>query len=394
MFELICKGWYLSNATFSRGIHVLSHALRGPSQFSDRDPAFIDCRVALAPPLCIRSPFASAFERWNVDLSIAPVINCRTLTEDRKSRLICTEPAQPVSSSPRVVSGVCALPPLRACRAVYASPTDHRIQRRPGESSVMFSKFAADLSKSFTSNITSNYTLSTEPVSFSGPWKIYDAKKKSTKKPASVFVFEKKSLEPPGGSSLSGRSDRGGGLKRAHEEVIERLKKEASSLARLRHPSVLELVEPVEDTRGGGLMFATEPVTTSLAGLLQEKDEQEKAGGVGGRSSRYVVEEANGHKRRRELEIDELEIQKGLLQVAKGLEFLHESAGLVHANLTPDAIFINAKVGNDIHIVPSVLLIAVTVGLENIGARVLHTTRELYQANLRVAHLPFRSPQS
>lgn len=209
----------------------------------------------------------------------------------------------------------------------------------------MFSKFAADLSKSFNSNITNNYTLSQEPTSFSGPWKIYDAKGKKTKKAVSVFVFEKRSLDPPGGASLGGRSSGASALKRAQEEVIERLKKEASSLARLRHPSVLELVEPVEDTRGGGLMFATEPVTASLAGLLQDKDEQEKAGGVGGRRSRYVVEEENGQKRRRELEIDELEIQKGLLQVAKGLEFLHESAGLVHANLTSDAIFVNVKVG-------------------------------------------------
>ncbi|KAI4695783.1 hypothetical protein J4E81_006112 [Alternaria sp. BMP 2799] len=196
--------------------------------------------------------------------------------------------------------------------------------------------------KSFTSNISSNYTLSPQPTSYAGPWKIYDAKKKSTGKAASVFVFEKKSLEPPAGAGFGGRSA-ASGLKRAHEEVVERLKKEASSLARLRHPSVLELAEPVEETRGGGLMFATEPVTASLAGLLQEKDEQEKAGGVGGRRSRYVIEEADGQKRRRELEIDELEIQKGLLQIAKGLEFLHESAGLVHANLTPDAIFINAK---------------------------------------------------
>ncbi|RAR07054.1 protein kinase domain-containing protein ppk32 [Stemphylium lycopersici] len=196
--------------------------------------------------------------------------------------------------------------------------------------------------KSFTSNISSNYTLSPQPTSYSGPWKIYDAKKKSTGKAASVFVFEKKSLEPPAGAGFGGRSA-ASGLKRAHEEVVERLKKEASSLARLRHPSVLELAEPVEETRGGGLMFATEPVTASLAGLLLDKDEQEKAGGVGGRRSRYVVEEADGQKRRRELEIDELEIQKGLLQIAKGLEFLHESAGLVHANLTPDAIFINAK---------------------------------------------------
>ncbi|KAK3720372.1 Protein kinase domain-containing protein ppk32 [Vermiconidia calcicola] len=195
--------------------------------------------------------------------------------------------------------------------------------------------------KSFTSNISSNYTVSPQPSSTAGPWKIFDAKRKATGKAASVFVFEKKSLEPSGG----GLGGRGGAasLRRVHEEVLERLKREASSLARLRHPSILELAEPVEETRYGGLMFATEPVTASLAQLLQDKDEQERGGGVGGRGSRYVVEEADGTKRRRELEIDELEIQKGLLQLGKGLEFLHESAALVHANLTPEAILVNAK---------------------------------------------------
>ncbi len=197
--------------------------------------------------------------------------------------------------------------------------------------------------KSFTSNITSNYSISPNPSSQSGPWKIYDGKKKGSGKAVSVFVFERKSLDPLGSSFGS----RGGttSLKRAHDEILERLKKEASALARLRHPSILELAEPVEDTRSGGLMFATEPVTASLAGLLDEKTDQERLGGVGGRSSRYVIEDPDGKgRRRREIEIDELEIQKGLLQVAKGLEFLHESAGLVHANLTPEAIFINAKV--------------------------------------------------
>jgi SCY1-like protein 2 len=42
-------------------------------------------------------------------------------------------------------------------------------------------------------------------------------------------------------------------------------------------------------------------------------------------------------------ELDEIEIQKGLLQIGKALQFLHESAKLVHCNLTPDAIVINAK---------------------------------------------------
>jgi SCY1-like protein 2 len=201
----------------------------------------------------------------------------------------------------------------------------------------MFSKALSSL----TSHISSNYSLSPQPSSTSGPWKIFDAKRKQSGKPASVFVFDPKTLQPPGGS-LGGRGGNAS-LKRAHGEVVERLKKEASSLARLRHPSILELQEPVEETRNGGLMFATEPVTASLASLLQEKDEQERAGGVGGRGSRYVVEEADGARKRRELEIDELELQKGLLQLGKGLEFLHESAGLVHANLTPEAVLVNAK---------------------------------------------------
>lgn len=195
--------------------------------------------------------------------------------------------------------------------------------------------------KSFSStNISSNYTVSPNPTSTAGPWKIYDAKKKSTGKAYSVFAFDKKSLDAHGSSVGKGNA---ASYKRSVEEVVERLKKEASSLAKLRHPSILELVEPVEETRGGGLQFVTESVTTSLSSLLQEKDEQERSGGPGGRSSRYVTEDADGVRRRREIEIDELEIQKGLLQISKALEFLHDNAGLVHGNLTPEAVLINAK---------------------------------------------------
>jgi len=194
--------------------------------------------------------------------------------------------------------------------------------------------------KYVTSNINGNYSVASAPSSTSGPWKIYDAKKKSTGKTASVFVLDRKSLDAH--SSSLGRTS-ASSLKRATEEVVERLKKEASSLARLRHPNILELVEPVEDTRNGGIQFATETVTASLSGLLRDKDEEERSGGVGGRPSRYVTEDADG-RRRKDVEIDELEIQKGLEQISKALEFLHDHAGLVHGNLTPDAIFVNAKV--------------------------------------------------
>ncbi|KAJ5787383.1 hypothetical protein N7457_002373 [Penicillium paradoxum] len=194
--------------------------------------------------------------------------------------------------------------------------------------------------KSFNSNISAHYQISPNPTVYSGPWKIHDAKNKSTGTAASVFIFDRKSLESR--SNGFGRSS-GSSSKKLQDDVIERLKREASNLARLRHPSILQVLEPVEETRNGGLMFATEHLTASLSGLLLEKDNQENTTRAGSRTSRFVVEEADGTRRRRDLEIDELEIQKGLLQVAKGLEFLHESAGLVHGNLNPEAIYINAK---------------------------------------------------
>ena len=189
--------------------------------------------------------------------------------------------------------------------------------------------------KSFSSNITANYTISNNPSSVAGAWKVFDGRNKKTGKLVSVFVFDRKSLEPSGGGL---RSRSGGSARRKiHDEVVERLKKEAGSLARLRHPNILELAEPVEDTRNGGLMFATEPITATLAGLLQDQDERERGRG---RAKQYYGDREDAGQ---DVEIDELEIQKGLLQVAKGLEFLHESAGLVHGNLTPEAIYINQK---------------------------------------------------
>lgn len=205
-----------------------------------------------------------------------------------------------------------------------------------------FEMFSAAF-KSFSSNITANYEIAKAPTAASGAWTIFAGKKTSTGTQASIFVFDRKSLEIATSSGFGARAS-ATSMRKVQDEIVERLKKEASSLARLRHPSILQLVEPVEDTRSGGLMFATEPVTASLAGLLAEEDQQERAGGgVGRQRSRSVIGDAADSRRRPEFEMDELEIQKGLLQVSKGLEFLHESAGLVHGNLTPEAIYVNAK---------------------------------------------------
>ncbi|KAK0548899.1 Protein kinase domain-containing protein ppk32 [Tilletia horrida] len=98
--------------------------------------------------------------------------------------------------------------------------------------------------------------------------------------------------------------------------VTEQLKKEASALTRLRHPCVLEVVEPLEETRTD-IAFATEHVVASLNTALIADS-------------------------RSDIELDEVEIQKGLVQLARGLEFLH-GAKMVHGNLTTESVLINSK---------------------------------------------------
>jgi SCY1-like protein 2 len=193
----------------------------------------------------------------------------------------------------------------------------------------MFSKFVSSVS----STIHKTYDVQPHPKFHSGPWSVYDATRRAstTPRPAhqnavSVFVFERKSLDQA--ASLRG----GGGTKAKNEIVIARLKKEVSLLSRLRHPCLLELVEPIEETRGS-LTFVTERVISNLqilVGGVDDLDGHSDSRGAGGRQK----------------ELDELEIQSGLASLTKGLQFLQESAMIVHSNLTPQAVFVNAKVAS------------------------------------------------
>jgi SCY1-like protein 2 len=191
----------------------------------------------------------------------------------------------------------------------------------------MFSKFVSSVS----SNIHKTYEVQPNPTFYSGPWAVYDAIRRasSTPRPAhqnqvSVFVFEKKSLDQS--SSLWGS---GGSSKAKIEMVLTRLKKEVSLLSRLRHPCLLEIVEPIEETRGT-LTFVTERVISNLHLLVGGVDDGVEHSG----SSRV-----GGLKN----ELDELEIQSGLSSLTKALQFLHESAMIVHSNLTPQAVYVNGK---------------------------------------------------
>lgn len=103
----------------------------------------------------------------------------------------------------------------------------------------------------------------------------------------------------------------------AREKALDVLKSEATSLSRLRHPCILEMVEPLEETRSE-LIFATEPLLSSL----------------------YLAIPGSPHSSPL-VDLDEVEIQKGVLQLCKGLLFLHTSARIIHSNISPGSILIN-----------------------------------------------------
>ncbi|PFH49107.1 hypothetical protein AMATHDRAFT_76388 [Amanita thiersii Skay4041] len=159
---------------------------------------------------------------------------------------------------------------------------------------------------SSNANYTPGSSTQIIPPSLSiGLWKVQPAFHKVTHKRVSVWSCDKRGPE----------MDRlGAGAK---EMAIEVMKAEASALSRLRHPSILEMVEPLEETRSE-LIFATEPILSSLELSIP---------GAGRRSPL--------------VELDEVEIQKGILQICKGLSFLHSSAQLVHSHICPESIIIN-----------------------------------------------------
>lgn len=84
-------------------------------------------------------------------------------------------------------------------------------------------------------------------------WKVYAGYKNSTKQEASIFVFDKKLLE---------RWPR-----ESRETILESLKRGVTQLTKLRHPQILTVQHPLEESRDS-LAFATEPVYSSLANVL------------------------------------------------------------------------------------------------------------------------------
>lgn len=145
-------------------------------------------------------------------------------------------------------------------------------------------------------------------------WKIYDAQRKSDKREASVFVFEKRvaeKLHKP----------------KRKETVTEILRFSVRQLDRFKHPKLLTIYHPIEEA-SETLAFATEPVLGSLANILNCLED---------RLPQCLPQEV------RDYQFLDIEIKYGLLQLTEALSFLHYSCKLIHRNLCPQSVIVNKR---------------------------------------------------
>ncbi|XP_045147222.1 SCY1-like protein 2 [Echinops telfairi] len=114
-------------------------------------------------------------------------------------------------------------------------------------------------------------------------WKIFNGTKKSTKQEVAVFVFDKKLIDKY--------------QKFEKDQIIDTLKRGVQQLTRLRHPRLLTVQHPLEESR---LLFFFQKV-----------------------------------------EAEVIDLKLLFSNVSEGLSFLHSSVKMVHGNVTPENIILN-----------------------------------------------------
>ncbi|XP_015127259.1 SCY1-like protein 2 isoform X1 [Diachasma alloeum] len=184
------------------------------------------------------------------------------------------------------------------------------------------------------------------PSATAGPehvWRIFDAYRKSDGQEASVFLFEKRSVEKF--------------HKPKHKEhVADILRRCPKNLEEFRHPKLLQVIHPVKEC-SETLAFATEPVLGSLANVLAYVEQQAAVAAANSANSSSAHPNANYHTGQnphqnppghrpvlvKKYEMHAIEIKYGLLQITEALSFLHCSCKVMHRNVCPSSIIITKK---------------------------------------------------
>lgn len=122
-----------------------------------------------------------------------------------------------------------------------------------------------------------------------------------------------------------------------NEAFYEFIKREAQVLLRLRHPNVLKVLQPIDESRSAFVVIC-EPVIGSLANFT--------FGTV--RPSSYVAEldkneQVNFDTMASSLVLSELDVKNGIRQISECLLFLHTQARMYHCGVEPLNIFLTPQ---------------------------------------------------
>ncbi|EDO19414.1 hypothetical protein Kpol_1002p61 [Vanderwaltozyma polyspora DSM 70294] len=173
--------------------------------------------------------------------------------------------------------------------------------------------------------ISSKYSFSSSPTFSSEPWSVYTGRPKSTSSTAgpnrvSIFMFDKKIYESYLLHYGIIKSKSSTNDKKIIQEGYDILRNQVNNLAKLKHPNVLTLIEPLEE-HSKNFLFVTEYVTGSLETVFVKKDDEQSF--------------LKGHVK------DDVIIHRGIFQLVHALDFIHNRAGSVHLDIQPRSIFIN-----------------------------------------------------
>ena len=148
------------------------------------------------------------------------------------------------------------------------------------------------------------YTIEKDPIGFAGvnsQWSMYQGHKSDGDKQAvTLFMFSKKAVEKL--------------PKTQKEEYLAMIRREATTLAKYRHPSVLRIIEPlIEDPKS--MAFVTEQVDLSLMNLIN--------------GSRVM-----------EVYSTELDTKFHLMDLIEAISFLHNDIKTCHLGISPENIYL------------------------------------------------------
>lgn len=175
--------------------------------------------------------------------------------------------------------------------------------------------------------ISNKYSFSSSPTFTSEPWSVFTGRAKSSSTGpsngntrVSIFVFDKKQFEhylSKYGIIKSKSSSRD---KQLIQEGYEILRNQVNNLAKLKHPNILTLIEPLEE-HSKNFMFVTEYVTGTLESTFKGFDDEQDF--LKGNIKNDII------------------TQRGIQQLVTGLDFIHNRANFVHLDIQPTSIFIN-----------------------------------------------------